>query len=100
MRRTVYLMTIVLVALLLGACNRGGNKRSSLNIFTPTSSGRAYELLVVCDDANWEGVAGRALYDVLDTDVPGLPQSERSFRIMNTTPYGYNATLKMLRNII
>ena len=54
MRRIVYLMTIVLAALLLGACNRGGNKRSSLNIFTPTSSGRAYELLVVCDDANWE----------------------------------------------
>lgn len=100
MRRTVYLMTIVMTAMMMVACNRGGNKRSSLNIFTPTSSGRAYELLVVCDDANWEGVAGRALYDVLDTDVPGLPQPERSFRIMNTTPYGYNATLKMLRNII
>ena len=57
MRRIVYLMTIVLAALLLGACNRGGNKRSSLNIFTPTSSGRAYELLVMMPTGKaWQAV--------------------------------------------
>ena len=44
--------------------------------------------------------AGRALYDVLDTDVPGLPQSERSFRMMYTSPANYDATLKLIRNII
>ena len=39
----------------------------------------------------WERPAGRALHDVLDTDVPGLPQSERSFRIMYTSPKDYDA---------
>ena len=44
--------------------------------------------------------AGRALFDVLDSDGPGLPQSERSFRIMYTAPSNYDATLKLIRNII
>ena len=63
-------------------------------------SGRAYEVLVVVDQQVWERPAGRALFNVLDTDVPGLPQSERSFRIMNAAPQHYDGTLKLLRNII
>ena len=62
---------------LFSAC--GGGKKG---VFTPTSSGRAYEVLVVVEPGLWERPAGRALFDVLDSDVPGLPQSERSFRIM------------------
>ena len=62
-------------------------------------SGRAYEVLVVVDQQVWERPAGRALFNVLDTDVPGLPQSERSFRIMNAAPQHYDGTLKLLRGI-
>ncbi len=80
----------------LSACGGKGKK----GVFTPTSSARPYELLVVIDQDMWERPAGRALYDVLDTDVPGLPQSERSFRIMYTDPSNYDATLKLIRNII
>ena len=72
----------------------------SSDLFTPTSSGRAYEVLVVVEPGLWERPAGRALFDVLDSDVPGLPQSERSFRIMYTAPSNYDATLKLIRNII
>ena len=60
------------VAVVLFSCKSG--KKS---VFTPTSSGRAYEVLVVVEKPVWERPAGRALYNVLDTDVPGLPQSER-----------------------
>ena len=88
-------LTMVCVLLLVTACS--GNKKG---VFTPTSSGRAYEILVVVDQGLWERPAGRALFDVLDTDVPGLPQSERSFRMMNTAPAYYDATLKLIRNII
>ncbi len=66
----------------------------------PTSSGRPYEVLVVVDDSLWERPAGRALFDVLDTDMPGLPQSERSFRISQTSPSRFSRTLKIFRNII
>lgn len=90
----------LIVASLLGVltgCDSNGKKK---NIFTPTSSGRAYEILVVINQDMWERPAGRALYNVLDTDVPGLPQSERSFRMMFTDPANYDATLKLIRNII
>lgn len=94
MNKKLYYLSAMLVLLIVSACS--GNK----NVFTPTSSGRAYELLVVVDQGVWERAAGRALFDVLDTDVPGLPQSERSFRIMFTAPENYDSTLKLIRNII
>lgn len=67
---------------------------------TPTSSGRPYEVLVVIDDSLWQRPAGRALFDVLDTDIPGLPQPERSFRISQTSPQRLNRILNIFRNII
>jgi len=95
MKKHLFYLSMVWVLTLVTACS--GNKKG---VFTPTSSGRAYEILVVVDPGLWERPAGRALFDVLDTDVPGLPQSERSFRMMNTAPAYYDATLKLIRNII
>lgn len=95
MKKQMLYLSVVLVTMLFASC--GKNKKG---VFAPTSSGRAYELLVVVDPGLWERPAGRALYDVLDSDVPGLPQSERSFRIMYTAPANYDSTLKLIRNII
>ena len=95
MRTNKITIICLFAALILSSCT--GKKKG---VFTPTSSGLAYELLVVIEDDMWERPAGRALFAVLDTDVPGLPQSERSFRIMNTPEKYYDATLKLLRNII
>lgn len=67
---------------------------------TPSSSGRPYEVLVVIGDSMWQQPAGRALFDVLDTDIPGLPQPERSFRISQTDPKRFNQILNIFRNII
>lgn len=97
MRNTLLYCTLLGLLAVLTACSGGKRKKGLL---TPTSSGRAYELLVVIDQGMWERPAGRALFNVLDTDVPGLPQSERSFRIMYTDPTNYDATLKIIRNII
>ncbi len=94
MKKSLIYFSLAFVALFFSSCS--GKKGS----FNPTSSGRAYEILVVVNTDLWERPAGRALYNVLDTDVPGLPQSERSFRIMYTTPQNYDATLKIIRNII
>ncbi len=94
MRQFIFNLSALLIVLLFSACS--GKK----GVFTATSSGRAYEILVVVDAGMWERSAGRALYDVLDSDVPGLPQSERSFRMMFTAPSHFNSTLKLVRNII
>lgn len=92
-RFTIYL-GIMLMVLAFASCK--GKK----TVFTPSSSGRPYEILVVVNSQQWERPAGRALFNVLDTDVPGLPQPERSFRISYTDPMYYDQTLKLFRNII
>lgn len=66
----------------------------------PQASGRPYEVLVVLDDKTWNAPAGRALFDILDTDVPCLPQSERSFHITQIEPKDLNANFSIFRNII
>ena len=68
--------------------------------FLPLASGRPYEVLVVMDSVEWKAPHGRALFDVLDTDVPMLPQSERSFRISQCEKKNFDRILNIFRNII
>ena len=82
---------ILLSAMFFIACDDTGTfKRSAV--------GNPYEVLVVCTQEFWDSPAGRALEGALDTDIPGLPQSERSFRISRTEQLT-NLT-KPFRNII
>ena len=91
MKKYFFYLSMALVAFVVASCGLKGNH---------TSSGRPYELLVVVDAGVWDRAAGRALHDVLDSDMPGLPQSEPSFRIMYTSPKDYDSTLKLIRNIV
>ncbi len=76
-------------------------KTNKKKLMLPNASGLPYEMLVVMDDEQWERPLGRAVYNVLDTDVPGLPQSERSFRITRVNPSGMNSNMfRIMRNII
>ncbi|MCF0159710.1 MAG: DUF4837 family protein [Bacteroidaceae bacterium] len=74
--------------------------QDSTSYVTPTSSGRAYEMLVVIDKDMYERPAGRALHDALVSDVPGLPQPEGNFKIMTIAMKNFDRTFKMFRNII
>ena len=70
-------------------------------LLMPNATGLPYEMLVVMDDEQWERPLGRAVFNVLDSDVPGLPQSERSFRISRVAPSAFNSnTFRIMRNII
>lgn len=89
-------LSMALGMLLLFSCKDNGGK----SVFSPVSSGRPYEMLVVIDKDLWERPAGRALFNVLDTDVPGLPQPERSFRISNVGPDNFARGMRIFRNII
>lgn len=95
MKRIAFYLSLALVVLVLASCKEGQK-----SLFTPVSSGRPYEVLVVVDKAVWERPSGRALFNVLDTDVPGLPQPERSFRISNVAPAHFDRVLRIFRNII
>ena len=75
------------------------SKKKSL--LMPNASGLPYEMLVVMGDEQWERPLGRAVFNVLDTDVPGLPQSERSFRITRVNPSAFNSNMfRIMRNVI
>ena len=75
--------------------------KSKKGFMMPNATGLPYEMLVVMDDAQWERPLGRAVFNVLDTDVPGLPQSERSFRITRVNPEGMSSNMfRIMRNII
>lgn len=92
-RMKFYLLGLFLMAL-VSSCGKGGK-----SILTPQSSGKPYEVLVVVDDEFWTP-RDSALYEVLDTDVPALPQPERSFRISRIPTSRYDGYMKAFRNII
>lgn len=80
---------------------KSAKAKSKKKILMPNASGLPYEMLVVMDDEQWVRPLGRAIYNVLDTDVPGLPQSERSFRITRVDPSGMSSNMfRIMRNII
>ncbi len=95
-RKMIVWCSTMLIALVLFSCEGKGGK----SVFTPVSSGIPYEMLVVFDRGLWAGPAGKALFDVLDKDVPGLPQSERSFRISHVDPTHFKRGFRIFRNII
>lgn len=101
-KRTAIVRSVALVAvacLLLTAVScRQGNISNPL---TAGSVGSPWEVLVVMDKSQWENTwAGRALFDVLDEDLPALPQSEPRFKISRCDRADFMGILKPVRNII
>ena len=93
MKKLILGSSTMLVMLASTSCGDGKS------MVTPISSGRPYEILVVADDKCWMS-PDSALFHVLDTDVPGLPQSERSFRISRVRPEYFERAMRIFRNII
>ena len=121
MKKTLFCIAALALALSMASCgNKEGaakegakkenakkatakkaTSKKKKNLLMPNASGLPYEMLVVMDDAQWDRPLGRAVFNVLDSDVPGLPQSERSFRISRVEPDGFNSNMfKIMRNVI
>lgn len=91
--KTINLLLIVVLSLItLTSCD---GKGSFLN-----ASSAANEVLVVMEKNQWEGETGKALLNVLNSPVKGLPQREPNFRILHVTPDNFTSTFKMARNIV
>lgn len=93
MKRKPLLFLFGMTLLLLSSCGGGAPIKFG-------SSGKPYEVLVVMNQPQWEKPAGRALYEALTTQVPGLPQAEPSFDISYSPPETFDSMLKMVRNIV
>ena len=88
----IYHLIFIISATQLMSCRK--------EMVIPRASGRPYEVMVVMSDQAWQAKEGRALFTVLDTDIPGLPQPERSFHISQVDPKRFDQILNIFRNII
>jgi len=66
----------------------------------PNVSGKAGEILVVMEKADWEGAVGNEIRGLLASDCPYLPQREPLYSLVNVVPSGFADLFKVHRNII
>lgn len=90
MKKSLFLLPLVV---LLCACRGGGS-------MLPNPSGAAGELLVVADERDWRTDGGKALFDLLTSDVPCLPQAEPMFTVSRVEHSGFDRLLRPARNIV
>lgn len=92
MKTINFILTALISLVTLTSCDGKGSFLSA--------SSAANEVLVVMEKDEWDGETGRALFNVLNSPVKGLPQFEPNFRILQVTPENFTTTFKMARNII
>ncbi|MDR3129112.1 MAG: DUF4837 family protein [Tannerellaceae bacterium] len=64
------------------------------------ATGMMFEVVVVMNQDDWEGDIGDAIRKDLLSDVPGLPQSEPTMKIMYSSPGQFDGMLTYVRNIL
>ena len=91
-----YIVLALAAAAVLTSCSEEKRKKALL----PNISGKAGEVIVVINKADWEGAVGTALRDSLACDCPFLPQREPLFNLVNVAPSGFGSMFQVHRNII
>lgn len=78
---------------LLAACKGGAP-------LLPSVSGKAGEVLVVMEKAQWDDVLGAATRELLATECPYLAISEPLYTLVNIAPGAFGDLFKVHRNIV
>ncbi|MBQ9400653.1 MAG: DUF4837 family protein [Bacteroidales bacterium] len=86
-------LSLILAAVLLLAGCKGSRT------LLPNVSGKAGEVIVVLDKANWEGDLGNDVRELLASDCPYLPQKEPLYNLVNVIPSGFTDLFRVHRNI-
>ena len=93
MKQLRVLFAFTVLALILGSCKNFTSGWMS-------ASSATNEVLVIIGEDEWQEPHGRALFDVLNTNMEGMPQNEANFKILQIDPKNFTNTFKMARNII
>ena len=94
MQKRIYCL-IVLFAFLLTSCGDDGGKYSK-----PGPTGKAGELVIVVEKALWKGKIGSELRKTFHSEIPGLPQTEPFFDIINIPVSAFSRIFESHRNIL
>ncbi len=87
-------MIMAIAALIVCSCGDNGMHLKK------TITGKAGEVVVVVDKANWEAEPGTALRNLLAADYPMLPQKEPAFSLVNVPKASFSDLFQSHRNII
>lgn len=92
----------VFASLILGitSCDTVNQQGGAAGRIMPNVTGAAGEVLVVMDQFNWDNSAGQLIQDVLKEEIPGLPQSEPLFDVLQVTAASFDGIYKYHRNIV
>jgi hypothetical protein len=93
--RNLFILSFIAVVALFSSCERNKDK-----IVLPGSNGKFNEVLVILDYKDWEGKIGTELKKILQANIPGLPQPEPLFSVMQIDPDNFSGSLRKNRNII
>lgn len=89
------------MAVALAACVTAAvSCKNSGKPLLPNVSGKAGEIIVIMDRANWESNLGSQTRDILTADYPFLPQKEPTFTLSNVAPSNFENLFKIHRNIL
>ena len=66
----------------------------------PNVSGKAGEIIVAIEKADWEGSLGSGVRDLLACDCPYLAQKEPLYTLVNVPPGSFGDLFKVHRNIV
>ncbi len=89
-------LTAVLSLVMLAACNSGKVREKMM----PEITGKAGEVVFVIEDKVWKSEVGDTLCAIVNEDVPGLPQSEPMFDLVQIPSSAFTEIFQRHRNII
>jgi len=89
-----------LFMLSLSSCDTVNQQGGAAGRIMPNISGGAGEVLVVMDQFNWDNSAGQLLQDILKEEIPGLPQSEPLFDVLQVTAASFDGIYQFHRTIV
>lgn len=82
------------------SCDTTQQQGSMAGKIMPNITGGAGEVLVVMDKFNWDNSAGELLKDILMEEIPGLPQSEPLFDVIQVTASSFDGVYQFHRSIV
>lgn len=91
---------ILAVALTLVSCAGSSGDGKGRKALLPNVSGKAGEVIVVLDKADWEGNFGNDIREILAGDCPFLPVQEPLYNLVNVIPSAFGDLFKVHRNIV
>jgi hypothetical protein len=68
--------------------------------YLPKAHGKPGDILIVVDSIQWNGKLGEELRKVFEAEVPGLPQGEPMFKVINMQPTKGMTMLGQMRNLV